>query len=133
VGGVIGAGETVMEIVPTADTLIVKAKVAPRDIDQVHGQQKAVIRFSAFNQRTTPELHGMVEQVSADLATDAQKQQSFYVARITLSDEEKRKLGDLQLVPGMPAEVFIQTGERTALSYLVKPIRDQIARAFKED
>ncbi len=133
VGGVIGAGETVMEIVPSADMLIVEAKVAPQDIDQVHIRQQAVIRFSAFNQRTTPELYGTVEQVSADLATDPQKQQSFYVARITLPDEEKDKLGDLQLVPGMPAEVFIQTGERTALSYLVKPIQDQLARAFKED
>jgi HlyD family secretion protein len=91
------------------------------------------VRFPAFNQRTTPEFNGAVSRISADLSRDPQAaNQAYYVARIALSDEEIQRLGELKLIPGMPAEVHIKTTDRTPLSYLVKPFTDQFARAFKE-
>ena len=131
VGGVITAGEPIMLIVPEADELTVEAKVAPQDIDQVRVGQTAVLRFSAFNQRTTPELNGVVSRVSADLTTDQRTGAAYYAVRITLSESEIARLEGLQLVPGMPVEAFIQTGERTVLSYLMKPFTDQITRSFR--
>jgi HlyD family secretion protein len=135
VGGVISPTEPVMLIVPKGDALVVEAKIAPQDIDHVKTGQTAFIRFPAFNQRTTPEFEGTVSRISADISKDAtlspgQGQAPFYVARITLN--ENGKAGQLRLLPGMPAEVHFQTSERTALSYLVKPLRDQIAKAFNE-
>ena len=132
VGGVINASEPVMLIVPEGDKLVVDARVAPQDIDQVREGQKAYVRFPAFNQRTTPETAAYVQRVSPDLTKDAQTNVSYYVARLELRAEDLAKLGDLELVPGMPAEVQVRTSDRTALSYLVKPLADQIARAFKE-
>jgi HlyD family secretion protein len=131
VGGVITAGEAMMLIVPEADNLTVEAKLNPQDIDQVHPGQKATLRFSAFNQRTTPELTGLVTRVSADLTTDQRSGVSYYTARISIPEEEVARLGGLKLLPGMPLEAFIQTGDRTVLSYLTKPLTDQIARAFR--
>lgn len=133
VGGVISPGEVLMLIVPQADALIVEAQVAPQDIDHATVGQEAVVRFSAFNQRTTPELFGTVTRVSADLSKDPQSGLTYYTARVALPNSELARLGSLKLVPGMPAEVHIQTGERTALSYFIKPLADQIARAFKEE
>jgi HlyD family secretion protein len=136
VGGVISPTEPVMLIVPKGDALVVEAKIAPQDIDHVKTGQTAFVRFPAFNQRTTPEFEGTVSRISADISKDGglapgQAQAPFYVARITL-DDEHGKAGKLRLLPGMPAEVHFQTSERTALSYLVKPLRDQIAKAFNE-
>ena len=116
---------------PEADALTVEAKVAPQDIDQVRVGQTAVLRFSAFNQRTTPELDGTVSRVSADLTTDQRTGAAYYVVRITLSDSEIARLEGLRLVPGMPVEAFIRTGERTVLSYVMKPFTDQITRSFR--
>lgn len=132
VGGVIPAGETIMLIVPDADKLTVEAKIAPQDIDQLYVGQKATLRFSAFNQRTTPEIEGTVNFISADLTKDERTGISYYTVRITPAPEEIPRLGDIRLVPGMPVEVFVQTGERTVVSYLLKPIRDQAMKAFKE-
>jgi HlyD family secretion protein len=132
VGGVIAPGDQIMLIVPGADNLTVEAKIAPQDIDQARLGQKAVLRLTAFNQRTTPELDGVVNQVAADITTDQRTGQSYYITRIAMPAEELARLGDIKLIPGMPVEVFIQTGEREVLSYLVKPLRDQLARAFKE-
>ncbi len=132
VGGVITAGDPVMLIVPEADTLLVEAKVEPRDIDQVQFGQPVVLRFSAFNMRTTPELNGTVVRVGADTSTDQRTGQSYYVVRISMPADELAKLGEVKLTPGMPVEAFIQTGERTMLSYLVKPLQDQLKRAFRE-
>ena len=132
VGGVIGAGDPIMFIVPDADTLMVEAKIAPQDIDQLRLGQSTVLRFSAFNQRTTPEINGTLSRISADTIADQRTGQSFYTARIAVGPEEIARLGAVKLVPGMPVEVFLQTGERKVLSYLVKPLRDQIARAFRE-
>jgi len=132
VGGVITAGDPVMLIVPQMDTLLVEAKVEPRDIDQVQFGQPVVLRFSAFNIRTTPELNGTVVRIAADTTNDQRTGQSYYVVRIAMTAGELGRLGDVKLTPGMPVEAFIQTGERTMLSYLVKPLHDQLMRSFRE-
>lgn len=130
--GVIGAGETIMLIVPAADRLVVDAKVAPSSVDDIEPGQPVSIRFSAFDANTTPECHGVVERISADLIRDTQMQISYYVARTTLDDKESCLRGKRRLLPGMPAEVHIQTGERNVWSYLMKPLSDQMFRAFRE-
>ena len=133
VGGVIQAGETIMQIVPQEEELVVEAKLSPTDIDMVHVGQVAYVRFSAFNQRTTPEIEGRVERVSADLSRDQnQPAQAYYTVRIALTKAGLSQLNGVSLVPGMPAEVHLSTGDRTMLSYLVKPLHDQLARAFRE-
>lgn len=132
VGGVITPSEPVMLIVPKGDALVIEAKIAPQDIDQVHLGQGAIVRFPAFSQRTTPEFAGEVQRVAADLTRDQRSNQAYFVTRITLPDDELRRMGTLKLVSGMPAEVHIRTSERTPLSYLMKPLSDQFARAFRE-
>jgi HlyD family secretion protein len=121
-----------MLIVPATDNLIVEARVNPQDIDQVQIGQSALLRLSAFNQRTTPEITGTVARISADTTTDQRTGQSYYTIRIAMPPEEVAKLGDVRFIPGMPVEAFIQTGERTMLSYLSKPLHDQLMRAFRE-
>lgn len=133
VGGVVAAGEAIMLIVPDAEALLVEARVAPQDIDQLRASQDAVVRFSAFSQRTTPEINGAVTRVSADAVVDPRSFESYYTVRVEFAPEEIARLGDVKLVPGMPVEVFIKTEDRTVLTYLVKPLRDQLARAFRED
>jgi HlyD family secretion protein len=138
IGGVIRASDSIMEIVPDSDELLVETRLQPNDIDQVRLGQKAFVRFSAFNQRTTPQLNGTVSYVSATTSHDQAGQATqaapgaFFTVRVVLAEEERRRLGGLQLVPGMPAEVFMQTGSRTMMSYLLKPITDQMQRAFVE-
>ena len=132
VGGVISPGEQIMLIVPDADALAVEVKIAPRDIDQVYVGQAASMRFAAFDQKTTPEIEGEVSLVSADLTQDQRTGTSYYTARVLLKPEEVARLGNAKLLPGMPVDVFIKTPGRTALSYLIKPLRDQAERAFKE-
>jgi membrane fusion protein, type I secretion system len=132
VGGVITAGDPVMLVVPEADTLMVEAKVEPRDIDQVQFGQQVLLRFSAFNMRTTPEISGTVVRVGADTSTDQRTGQSYYLVRIAMTPEEVARLGEVKLTPGMPVEAFIETGNRTVISYLVKPLQDQLKRTFRE-
>ena len=136
VGGVIGNGETIMQIVPQGDELIVEAKIAPQDIDQIGVGAHVAIRIAAGDQRTMPELNGSLTHVAADLTRDQPSAggptQAYYLIHASLSDAEVRRLGELRLVPGMPAEVYVQTYARTPLQYLVKPLRDQIARTFRE-
>jgi membrane fusion protein, type I secretion system len=132
IGGVINPSEPVLLIVPEEDALVIEAKVAPQYIDHVRSGQTAFIRFPAFNQRTTPEFLGTVHRVAADLSKEPELKQAYFVTRISLSPDELMRMGTLKLVPGMPAEVHIKTTERTALSYLMKPLSDQIARAFTE-
>jgi HlyD family secretion protein len=132
VGGVITAGDAIMMIVPQADALSVEAKVNPQDIDKLQIGQKTLLRLSAFNQRTTPELNGVVTRVSPDVTTDQRTGQSYYTIRVSMPPEEVARLGDSKLIPGMPVEAFVQTGDRTMMSYLVKPLRDQLMRAFRE-
>ncbi|SDO71817.1 HlyD family secretion protein [Afipia sp. GAS231] len=131
-GGVIRAGDAIMEIVPDSDDLQIEARLQPNDIDQVRTGQQAYVRFSAFNQRTTPQLAGQVAYVSPDISHDQQTNAPYFTVRVMLPDDERRRLAGLQLVSGMPAEVFMQTGSRTMFSYLFKPIFDQLQRAFVE-
>ena len=132
VGGVITAGDAIMLIVPESDNLSVEAKVNPQDIDQLRIGQKTLLRLSAFNQRTTPELNGTVSRISPDTTTDQRTGQSYYTIRVSMPPEEVAKLGEVKLIPGMPVEAFVQTGERTMISYLAKPLSDQLMRAFRE-
>jgi HlyD family secretion protein len=131
VGGVITAGETIMQIVPT-DLLTVEVKVNPQDIDSVRPEQTALLRLSAFNTRTTPEINGTVIRISPDIVHDERTGASYYVARIAIPPEEAKKLAGLTLSPGMPVDAFIQTGQRTVISYLMKPLVDQIMHTFRE-
>jgi HlyD family secretion protein len=137
VGGVISPSETLMLIVPEADKLVIDAKVAPQDIDQIALGQTAFIRFSAFNHRTTPEVTATVTRISADLVAEPARGRegdgvAYYSLRLTMTDEARQKLAGLTLIPGMPVEVHIKTSDRTAISYFTKPLTDQFARAFRE-
>jgi HlyD family secretion protein len=132
IGGVIMPGEVLMQIVPESDALEVEAKVQPQDIDQISVGQRAVLRFSAFNQRTTPELNGEVNLVSADVAEDQKTAARYYTVRIAIPATEIARLKGLKIVPGMPVETFIQTSPRTVMSYVVRPFQDQVSRAFRE-
>lgn len=132
VGGVITAAEQVMLIVPGDDDLTIQARISPADIDQVTIGRSAKLRLSAFNQQTTPEFDGRVTHVAADITTDAKTGQQFYIVRLEMADKRRKSVEGLVLVPGMPVEVFMSTGSRTALSYLTKPITDQMSRAFRE-
>jgi HlyD family secretion protein len=132
VGGVVTPADAIMMIVPDADNLTVEAKINPQDIDQLRVGQKALLRFTTFNQRTTPEIFGEVTRISADISTDQRSGASFYTIRIGLSAKEIARLGEVRLVPGMPVETFVQTGDRTVMSYLIKPMYDQLSRAFRE-
>jgi HlyD family secretion protein len=132
VGGVITAGDPIMLIVPEADNLMVEAKVNPQDVEKLSIGQAAMLRFSAFDLRTTPEIKGTVTRISADTTTDQRTGQSYYVIRVGMPSDEVQRLGKVKLIPGMPVETFVQTGDRTVLSYLVKPLHDQLMRAFRE-
>ena len=133
IGGVITPGEAIMLIVPKSDHLMVEAKVNPRQIDQVQVGQTTMLRFPEFSTRTTPEIKGTVSQISADTTTDQRTGQSYYTVRIAMPTDAIDTLGKgAKLIPGMPVEAFVQTGERTVISYLTKPLRDQLMRAFRE-
>jgi HlyD family secretion protein len=132
VGGVISPGEQIMLIVPDHDALAVEAKIEPRDIDRLYFGQPAALRFSAFDTRTTPEINGKVTRISADTTKDEKTGASYYQIRVGLTQQEIDRLGREKLVPGMPVEVFVQTSPRTAMSYFLKPLHDQIAKAFRE-
>ena len=131
-GAVIRPGDTVMIIVPDSEALTVEARIRPQDIDQIHVGQPAVLRLGAFNQRTTPELNGQVSVVSADVSLDTRTGGAYYTIRIKVAEEEIARLGGFKLMPGMPIEAFVQTTPRTVLSYLVRPLTDQIERSFRE-
>ncbi|OCJ24338.1 hemolysin secretion protein D [Agrobacterium sp. B131/95] len=132
-GAVVTPSEAIMQIVPDNDVLTPELKLSPQDIDQVVVGQDVTLRFSAFNQRTTPELSGRITRIAADLTTDQRTGQGYYSLRVAVSATEWARLGNLAPVVGMPVEAFIQTGERTALAYLAKPLTDQMARAFREE
>jgi HlyD family secretion protein len=131
VGGVVGAGEPIMMIVPRDDVLVVEARIEPNDVDRVHVGSEAGIRFTSLGSRTTPEFTGKVETVSPDVVTDQRTGAGYYIARVTLPPEAMEKLG-AKLVPGMPVEIMIGTEKRTVLSYLVRPLGDQIMHTFRE-
>jgi len=130
IGGVIKPGGAILDIVPKDDKMIVEARIRPEDIDLVHKELPAEVRFTAFNSRTTPVFPGKVVRVSADRFTDPNRGVPFYLAQIEI---DPKHVSNLTLQPGMPAEVYIVTGERTALDYLTRPIRDQIHRGMLEE
>lgn len=133
IGGVVSPATPLLDIVPSVSDLVVEAQVSPIDIDRVGAGKAADIRFSAFNSSTTPVIKGEVVHVSADRLINEETGMPYYLARVTMTEEGTRALGSLRLQPGMPAEVLINTGERTMLQYLVQPATDAVARAMIED
>lgn len=131
-GEVISPGEPLMEIVPADEQLVIEARIAPVDIDVVHANLTARVRLTAFSARTTPEIDGVVEQISADRTIDPNTGAAFYQARIRILDHQIERLNGKELHPGMPVEVMIATGNTTLLDYLVQPITDLIRRGFTE-
>ena len=134
IGGVVRPGEPILSVVPRGSELVIEAQLEASDIDQVHRGQEARVVFPAFDRGTTPEIRGRVVRVSADRFDDPERGLSFYTAEVAISDEQLGLLGDqaLELMPGMASEVFLQTGQRTPLSYFLKPITDQLERALRE-
>lgn len=132
VGAVIGQGVALLDVVPQSEELVVEAKVSVIDIDRVHEGQDATIRFSSFGNRT-PTIYGTVQSVSADALIDEATRAPYYLARVTVQPESLESLGNLALIPGMPAEVFITSGSRTFLQYVMKPFSNALARSLIED
>ncbi len=132
VGGVISPAEPAMMIVPENEALLIEARVAPTDIDQLHHGQKAVVKVQAGNQRVTPELTGSISRIAADVTREQQTGQVYYLVRVSLPASEVAKLSDLKIMSGMMAEAYIQTTERTPFEYMMKPLKDQFNRAFRE-
>lgn len=132
IGGVVRAAESLMLIIPSATALAVDARIAPKEIDRVRAGQKVALRFSTFNQQTTPEIDGRLVRVSADVLQDERTGFSYYTARIDISADQLDRLGVVRLLPGMPVETFIATEERTVLSYLLKPLSDQVMHTFRQ-
>ena len=133
IGGVVKPGDVLMEISPNDDELMVNARVMPIDIDSVAIGQRAEVRLTALNARTTPVIYGYVISVSGDSLTDPGSDRPYFLTRIEIPIEETKKLGDVKLTAGMPADALIQTGERTALAYLLKPVMDAFARGLNEE
>jgi epimerase transport system membrane fusion protein len=132
-GGVVPPGSPILDIVPQDAELIIEAQVSPMDIDRVTVGLQAEVRFSAFKQSKTPRMFGQVSQLSADRFVDPKTGAPYYLARVELTADSRQELGKLQLLPGMPAEVLINTGERTLFEYLAQPAANAIARSFIED
>ncbi|WP_371170619.1 HlyD family type I secretion periplasmic adaptor subunit [Aliiroseovarius sp. 2305UL8-7] len=131
-GGVVAPEATITQIVPLSDGVEFKLQVDPRSIDQVFVGQTAKVIFPAFNQRTTPELYGSVSGISPTSVEDPQTGESYFRIDLTLPDDEIARLGEVELIPGMPVEAFLQTGERSVLTYLTEPLVQQLRRAFRE-
>lgn len=134
IGGVIAPGQVLLELVPINDSLVVEARVDPQDIDKVRLGLPASVKLTAFDQRTTPELAGEVVYVSADaIMIDEQSETAYFLARIQVAEDEIERLQGREMQPGMMAEVFIRTGERTLADYLTKPLRDSFRKAWLEE
>lgn len=133
IGGVLTPASPIMDIIPNTGKLIIESQVEPASVDQIYVGQPTTIRLSAFNQRTTPELNGRVIGLSANTLVDPVTGFPFYTVKITIPEDEIARLNGLVLVPGMPAEAFMQTDKRSVMNYLLKPATDQLSRAFKEE
>ena len=131
-GGVIRPGEPILDVVPADEELIVEAKVDVSDIEKLRIGQSTRIRLSGFDQTDIPEAQGKIIDLSADSIKDERSNSNFYLARIKLDAAQTNEVSNLELVPGMPADVFVNTGERTAISYLMQPLNERIARTFIE-
>jgi len=133
VGGVLRSGDPILDIIPEGEPLLVEARVQPTDVDQVLPGLSAEIRFSAFNSRVTPTVFGTVLTISGDRLTDPSTGAPYYLARIQVNPEGMNTLRGLTLLPGMPADVMIKTGERTFFEYLIRPITDRMVLGLKEE
>lgn len=129
---VIRPADALMYVIPQDRPLVIGARVATINIDEIQPGQPVALRFSAFSQRTTPEISGRLDRVSADALIDEATRMPYYRAEVSIPPEELEKLGALSLVPGMPVEVYIQTGNRSPMAYLMKPLTDYFVRAFRE-
>lgn len=132
-GGVIGPGETLMEIVPSGDRLLVEAEIDPSDIDIVYPGLETQVRLTALPQRNSQPLLGVLEAISADRLMNEQTGLPYFIGRVSIPGEELEKLDGAVLYPGMQTEVIIVTGERTPLDYILKPLTSSLNRAFRED
>jgi epimerase transport system membrane fusion protein len=133
IGGVVRPATPLLDIVPSVSDLVVEAQVSPNDIDRIAVGKLADIRFNAFNTATTPVIEGRVTSVSGDRLLNEKTSAPYYLARISVTGEGARKLGDRKLLAGMPADVLINTGERTMLQYLLQPARNVIAQSMIEE
>lgn len=131
-GGVVPPKETILTVIPVSDGLEFELQVAPEAIDTVYVGQVARIRFPSFDQRATPELSGTISTISPDSVTDRTTGRAFYRVEVSIAQDELVRLGEAELIPGMPVEAFLQTGERSVLSFLVKPFMDQLSHTFRE-
>ncbi len=131
-GGVVAPGQELLQVVPVGDRLVIEAQVNPIDIDDVAVGQQATLRLTAFKLRSTPIIVGTLVNVSADRLLDEHTGTPYYLARIEVPKEALETLGELTLQPGMPVEALIKTGARTALGYMLSPLTDNMARAFRE-
>nr|VFJ58766.1 MAG: HlyD family secretion protein/membrane fusion protein, epimerase transport system [Candidatus Kentron sp. DK] len=133
IGGVVSPANPIMDIVPQGDELVIEARILPLDIDSVIPGMGAQVRFSSFRARTTPQLNSTVEHVSADAMTDPVDGSPFYLARIIVNETEIAKLSGLTVIPGMPAEVFIDAGSRTMTEYLFDPLMAVFRKGMREE
>lgn len=133
IGGVINPGEEVLHIIPTHDELVIEAQIKPLDIDVVHEGLMANVQFTAFKQRQTPTLSGKVTYISADIFEDPNTKEAYYRARVSITKDELKRLGELKLYQGMPAQVMIVVARRTPFNYFISPITESFNRAFRED
>jgi epimerase transport system membrane fusion protein len=133
VGGVVAAGAPILDIVPEQDELIVEARVSPMDIDRVQTGLGATVRLSGLRHDEGSRLSGSVRTISADRVVDERTDAAYYRAQVVIAPADRARLKSLQLQPGMPAEVMINTGQRTMLAYLADPIRSALQRSFRED
>ncbi|WP_299361828.1 HlyD family type I secretion periplasmic adaptor subunit [uncultured Paracoccus sp.] len=129
---VIRPADPILHLVPQDRPLVVAARISPIHVDEVRAGQDVTLRLSAFSSRTTPEIRGQLQQISPDAVVDPATQVPYFRAEVTIPRAELDRLGDLDLVPGMPVEVFVQTGERSPMAYLLQPLTDYFARAFRE-
>jgi HlyD family type I secretion membrane fusion protein len=133
IGGIIKPGEKLMDIVPKDEELIIEAQVSPMEIDSIMVGQKAEVRLTALNMKSTPTIYGDIVSISGDAMQLSEAAGSFFLAQIRIPKTEQKKLGQVKLSAGMPAEVLIQTGDRTALEYFMKPLADAFARGLNEE
>lgn len=133
IGGVVSAATPLLDIVPASSELVVEAKVATKDIDRLELGKTADIRFSAFNQATTPVIEGTLIRISADSLTEERTGDPYYLVRVKVTEDGMEKLGNRKLQPGMPADVLINAGDRTMLQYLLKPARNMFAESLIEE
>ena len=131
-GGVVRPGAPILDIVPVDQPLVVEARVNTADIEKLFVGQSSRVRLSAFDQGEVPEATGRIIDISADSLEDERTGQFYYIAQVKLDSEQTEQIAALDLVPGMPADLFVNTGERTALSYLAQPLSERLARTFIE-